>query len=368
MVAPSGGYRAARHVTPLAGKTVALILSVVALVLVLGGGTALYAYDGSREDVLAEGLEVGGVNVGGMTVRRARAAVERQLVEPLERGIAVQWRGRSFELNARRARVRVDVEGMLRQALARSREGSFVGRAVRDLTGGEIRADIPARLSYSRPAVTRLVARVKRTIDRPPKDAGVTPSTSRLYFSRARNGRSVRARALRRKVVHALLHPGDVRTLRPPIVVTRPKVRTRRQVAAKYPWYITIDRSSFRLRVFRRLRLVEDYVIAVGQAGYDSPPGLHRILDKQVNPAWHVPPDAEWAGSLRGRTIPPGVPQNPLRARWMAYAPGGFGIHGTSEVGSLGSRASHGCIRMSVPDVIDLYGKVPLGTPVYLGG
>jgi lipoprotein-anchoring transpeptidase ErfK/SrfK len=45
----------------------------------------------------------------------------------------------------------------------------------------------------------------------------------------------------------------------------------------------------------------------------------------------------------------------------------GAGIHGTSDVGSLGSAASHGCIRMSVADVTELYDQVPLGTPIYIG-
>ena len=45
---------------------------------------------------------------------------------------------------------------------------------------------------------------------------------------------------------------------------------------------------------------------------------------------------------------------------------GAVGIHGTGQPWSIGTRASHGCIRMTVPDVIDLFGRVPLGTPVLI--
>ena len=45
----------------------------------------------------------------------------------------------------------------------------------------------------------------------------------------------------------------------------------------------------------------------------------------------------------------------------------GAGIHGTDDVGSLGTAASHGCVRMSVPDVIELYDQVDVGTPIYIG-
>ena len=61
-----------------------------------------------------------------------------------------------------------------------------------------------------------------------------------------------------------------------------------------------------------------------------------------------------------------GRADNPLKARWMGIV-GGVGIHGTGAPGSIGSRASHGCIRMTVPDVIDLYPRVPVGTPVLIG-
>ena len=86
---------------------------------------------------------------------------------------------------------------------------------------------------------------------------------------------------------------------------------------------------------------------------------LHRS-----NGRWHVP-NSTWAGSLAGRLIPPG-PDDPLVARWMGIDDQGDGIHGTNEPSSIGSAASHGCIRMLVPDVIQLYSLTPLGTPVYV--
>ena len=104
--------------------------------------------------------------------------------------------------------------------------------------------------------------------------------------------------------------------------------------------------------------------VAVGMAGLDTPAGTYRIQDKQVDPAWHVP-NSPWAGSLAGQVIPGGAPDNPLKARWMGVA-NGVGIHGTAEDWSIGSRASHGCIRMHVSDVIDLYPRVSVGTLVLI--
>ena len=139
---------------------------------------------------------------------------------------------------------------------------------------------------------------------------------------------------------------------------------TTAEVADKYPTYIVVDRSSFTLTLYKDLKVEKQYTVAIGAQGFDTPEGLYSIQNKQVDPVWNVP-DSDWAGSLAGQTIPPG-PDNPLKARWMGIFDGA-GIHGTSDTASLGSAASHGCVRMAVPDVIDLYDRVDVGTPIYIG-
>jgi lipoprotein-anchoring transpeptidase ErfK/SrfK len=104
-------------------------------------------------------------------------------------------------------------------------------------------------------------------------------------------------------------------------------------------------------------------VIAVGRVGLETPAGLYQINDKQIDPSWHVPRSAR-AGSRAGRVLPPG-PADPLKAPWMGFYDGA-GIHGTDDISSLGTAASHSCIRMSIPDVIELYNLVPLHTPIFL--
>jgi len=91
---------------------------------------------------------------------------------------------------------------------------------------------------------------------------------------------------------------------------------------------------------------------------------MYRINDREVNPSWHVPKSA-WAGALAGRTIPPG-PSDPIKARWLGFW-NGAGIHGTDETWSIGHAVSHGCVRMTIADVEQLYPLVPLGTPIYVG-
>jgi lipoprotein-anchoring transpeptidase ErfK/SrfK len=186
----------------------------------------------------------------------------------------------------------------------------------------------------------------------------------RLVRRHASNGVTVRRPALVAALMAQAGSASGPRTLKVPVSVTERPDRTLNDLARRYPTVIGIDRARKVLRLYKRLRLDHRYTIAVGRQGLESSAGRYKIEEKIVNPAWHVP-TSSWAGALAGKTIPAGDPQNPLRARWMGYY-NGQGIHGTADVASLGTAASHGCIRMSVPDVKQLYSTVKVGTPVFL--
>ena len=126
---------------------------------------------------------------------------------------------------------------------------------------------------------------------------------------------------------------------------------------------VTAARSSSRST--SNLKFEKSYGIAVGQVGLETPAGLYHVQNKAINPAWTMPNSSWVAPKDRGKVVPGGTAENPLKARWLGiYA--GAGIHGTSDAGSIGSAASHGCIRMRIPDVIDLYDQVPVNAPVYI--
>jgi len=128
---------------------------------------------------------------------------------------------------------------------------------------------------------------------------------------------------------------------------------------------VTVSRSGRTARVFRSGKLVKSYRVAVGQPKYPTPVGRFAVQTMAKNPTWNVP-QSDWAGDLAGQSIPGGDPRNPLKARFIRFN-GAVGFHGTVSVGSLGTAASHGCVRMSVADVIDLYERVEIGTTVLVG-
>jgi lipoprotein-anchoring transpeptidase ErfK/SrfK len=345
------------------GKRAPFILAAVIVLLLAGGAVALYAYDSNRDDLIAKGVTVAGIDVGGMRRAEATRLLQTRLADRLNRPVAVVADGHRFHLSAERASVTTDVGGMVGEAVKASRQGNIFERSWRGLTGGHVDKAVALKLSYDDRAVRSLARHIARRIDRPAKDASVTPSGSGLQAVKSEVGLALQGSDLRDRVRHALSTPGASRRIVAHTRIVEPSVTTS-QLADKYPWYIVVNRPAFTLTVYDRLKPRKAYPVAVGRAGLETPAGLYHIQDKQVNPSWHVPNSA-WAGDLAGKVIPPG-PQDPIKARWMGIY-NGAGIHGTDETSSIGTAASHGCIRMNIPDVIALYPLVPLHTPIYVG-
>jgi len=341
-----------------------LMLAAVGAAVVVALAVGLYLYDHSRRDLVANGVTVDGLSVGGLREDAARAKIERDLGDRLNRPVTVSFGSQHWTLGPRAAALRINAANMAAQAVDVSREGSIVTRTWRGLFGGRLKREVPLAISYSHAAVRHLAAQVREAVDRPPRDATVVPSASGLAEAPSRVGLTVQSRQLSRRIEQALGGAGGARALAVPTHKVRPAV-TISQLASRYPAYIIIDRGAFRLRFYQHLKLASTYEIAVGMEGLETPAGLHHIEWKQVDPPWYVPNKA-WAGALAGTVVPPG-PQDPLKARFMSFD-GGAGIHGIdpSEYESIGHDASHGCVRMRIPDVIALYSRAPVGTPVYI--
>jgi hypothetical protein len=339
-------------------KFAAMAAVLVAAVVVAG----VYLYDRSQEGKIAGGVTIDGIDVGGMDADEAEAKVRRALLRPLDRPLRAAYRDRIWSLPAKALKVRADIAGAVAQAVEISHEGDLPTRLGRYLGGDDLEVGISADLAYSRSAVNRFVRRVAADLDRDPRDAAVSPGADALEVVASRPGRKLRDVRLTHQLREAVVGEGP-RIIHAQVHETAPEVTTA-EVATRYPSYLTLDRGSFTLRLWKDLKLAETYTVAVGQEGLETPEGLYAIEAKEENPVWHVPESA-WAGDLAGQTIPPG-PSNPIKARWMAIYEGA-GIHGTEEVESLGSAASHGCVRMAIADVEQLYEQVEVGTPIFIG-
>jgi lipoprotein-anchoring transpeptidase ErfK/SrfK len=123
---------------------------------------------------------------------------------------------------------------------------------------------------------------------------------------------------------------------------------------------IVIDKSECKLYLYQDGKLVKTYGVAVGMPQYPTPTGHFKIIVKEKNPTWNPPP-SPWAAGKE--PVPPG-PGNPLGTRWMGTSSPAIGIHGTPQAWSIGSHASHGCIRMRIKEAEDLFDRIYVGTIV----
>jgi lipoprotein-anchoring transpeptidase ErfK/SrfK len=298
-----------------------------------------------------------------MTEAEAERTVSETLVTPLDKRVVVTYDGTKYILSSDRLDVHADVGESVQDALDASQDGGLPTRIWRYATGGEVDKSLEPHVSYDETEIAKFIEQVKADVNQAPVDASVEPSGSSIEPVQGQSGITLREDDLRDEVLAAVESP-TTKTIKATVDTVEPEVTTK-DLADQYPVYLTVDRSTFQLKLWKDLKLAKTYTVAIGAEGFDTPAGEYSIQDKAVDPVWNVP-DSDWAGDLAGKTIPGGDPDNPLKARWMGIFDGA-GIHGTDDTASLGSAASHGCVRMSVPDVIDLYPQVPVGTPIYIG-
>ena len=305
------------------------VVVVASLAPVLSG-------DAAPPVLVPEGVTLAGIPIGGMSFEQAQAAVQPAFSRP----IRVVYGGRRWRLNRAKFGSSVAIaDGVSRALEARPGEA------------------VPLTAKVESAAVKRFVGALDKRISYRAKDSqlvglsGLTPQ-----ITDAEPGLQVMKAVTAQRITRALEVAEQLRVR----AAARPVAPT--VTPANFGPVIVIRRSANELRYYEGASLLHTFGVATGQAVYPTPTGQFSIVDMQLNPWWR-PPDSPWAQGLK--PIPPG-PGNPLGTRWMGLSAPGVGIHGTPDDASIGYSASHGCIRMHIPDAEWLFQHVHIGTPVII--
>ena len=334
----------------LARSSITVCCLAIAVLLPAGPAGAQPPLPGER---IAGGVTAVGIDLGGLTIDEAAARLQEIAGARVEGGvITVQAADITWTLKTADTMTQLDELQTAKRAL-------YAGR---DAAGQPV--DVPLVITFDKSVVDKFAAKIDKRLARAPRDATLKISLRRVRVTHSHAGRDINRRQLISSLRAALADPRQTRVIVPKLIAVKPKL-TADKLRKSVSTVITIDQKNFKLRLFKFGKVVKTYGVAVGQPMYPTPRGRFAIQSKQVNPTWSVP-NSPWAGELAGTTVTGGSAANPLKARWMGVS-GSVGIHGTGEDGSIGTRASHGCIRMHVSDVIALYKRVPLGTPVLIG-
>jgi lipoprotein-anchoring transpeptidase ErfK/SrfK len=275
------------------------------------------------------------VRVGGLTPSAAVAAVRKAFARPL--AVVVD-----------RSRLELDPtkfsSAYIETAVARARIAS---------AGTNVDLVVAVRGASLRAWVAAIDKRFKRA----PVEATLKLRSGKPVVSKDKPGRTLGTTRLTERIVAALR--GNTRL--PVRVHTKTVAAT--VTADAYAETIVINRSVNRLYLYDASKLRRTFGVATGQAVYPTPRGKWHIVVKYRNPWWYPPLNNSWAKGLK--PVPPG-PSNPLGTRWMGLDSPGVGIHGTNNPSSIGYSASHGCVRMQVPDAEWLFDHVDIGTTVFV--
>lgn len=300
------------------------------------------------------GVSVAGHDLGGMTETQARSVINAYVTTAGLPALTIKAPDHTFTLLAGRV-LYPDVMAMV--------DAAYASRLTP--VGGFAPVKIAPIYGVNGPAVARFVASLPPQIDRSGIDARWALSGNRLKLVASRTGRRTDVNGARSAVLTALLREAGTRTVQPavtlPVTVTQPKV-TEKQLGRA----ILVVLSERRVRLYDTVSggsIIRSYGCAVGQPAWPTPTGLFHIVQKRYMPTWVNPGDSWGAGMPP--SIPPG-PGNPLGTRAMNLDAPGIRIHGTENVDSIGTAASHGCIRLVRHDVEQLYDLVVVGTPVFI--
>jgi lipoprotein-anchoring transpeptidase ErfK/SrfK len=310
-------------------------LALLLLLLAAVCAPAAAAQTPPAEPVIAHGVTVAGKDVGGLTAAEARDALEKAYAQPVR-----------MTYKTRRWSVRPEYLGSY----------AYLDKAVAKALLAKPNAKVLLATHVHTGKVARYAAKLDTLFSRPAVNSKLLIRSGRPYLTKPVWGVDVDAAATAALITKALagLGRGPLRLQADtfPAKVNR----------VNFGPIIVIHRAARRLYLYRNTTLVRRFPIAVGMPGHVTPLGRYRVIVREKNPTWN-PPDSPWAEGLG--PIPPGV-SNPLGTRWIGTSAPAIGIHGTPVPSSVGTAASHGCIRMYMSDVEWLYERVRVGTPVII--
>lgn len=334
-----------------------LTFGTALLILCLIGVFGFYfVQDATRWGKFSPGSKVSGVSVSGLSRADAVRKVETELKGLAQKPVVLTLDGVNYSATPEQLGLHIDYSDMVDNAYRHSwalnifkrMYFSFINRP-RNVNGLLIVENNDA-------LVSQFVQKVTVEVNQPPRNAYADVTGGTPVIVPARDGYQVLQERIRDEVGKAV--NSKSRTV--PIEAQKTPASLLDNAFQKL---IIINLAAHNLTLFEREKPLAQFGIACGQSAYPTPVGQWQIVGKQMNPTWYNPGSA-WAKSMPP-SIPPGY-SNPLGLRAMPLNASGVLIHGTSNDGSIGTSASHGCIRMHMPDVIQLFDMVEVGTPVYI--
>jgi hypothetical protein len=360
VLAQTGGSVArSRHGRRRIGAGAKIALIVVCLLAVTGSGVTLaaYRYDRANLDRILPGVSVAGVDVSGMTRTEAIEAVSARTDQQLSGPITIVAGDQTWTRTAAQLGMRAQVSHAVDEAISLTATLGTAERVWHRLRDEPVGVQLELSFRTTSGPIESFVESAAESLSVKPRDASLTVVDGKVVAQHSKQGRTLAVEVARERLAQALADGSATVAL--PTKGVKPDV-----TEGNLGPTIVVRRDVNRLYFYEGLKLEKTYPVATAAAGYVTPPGSWIVVNKAENPTWYNPAPDTWGADLP-LVIPPG-PGNPLGTRAIYLNAPGIRIHGTADVNSIGTHASHGCIRMLMADVEELYPMISLGTPVYV--
>ena len=341
------------------GSVVLLVALSVLLLSVAGSAVAAYRYDRSTVSRIMPGVHIAGIDVGDMTRAEAAERVRTDVERRLSRHLVIEAGGRVWDRTLGDLGMSADVDAAVDRAMEVGRGFSWLTRVFHRVANKPVERSIDVELAFDDTPIKDFVRTAFHALKVEPTSASLALVDGEPQMLEGTPGRELKTWVSRRMLADAV--QGGVSRVELPMVAVRPEV-TEENLGRT----ITVDLSTNTLRLYDGFDVIRTYSVATAMQGYETPPGTWTIYNKVENPTWVNGAKDTWGADLPDE-IPPG-PGNPLGTRALYLDAPGIRIHGTYSDSSIGTYASHGCIRMHIPESEELYPLVPIGTKVLVYG
>jgi lipoprotein-anchoring transpeptidase ErfK/SrfK len=342
-----------------------ILIVLLATLLLLASASLAWGVvvDYQSRGLVPTGVSVAGQDLGGMTEEQARATIEEAVSTPMMRTITITGDGKTWTLDPKGI-VTVDSDAMVAAAYSPRRAATLAARLNSQLAGQPLPADIKPAYTVDSTAVATWVAQAATQVDRRPVNAKRELVKYKFEVTTSTPGATVIQPEAVARISEALTADAALssasRVVTLPVSYAKPKV-----VESSFKKAIIVSISQRKIRLYDGMKLVKTYRCAPGRPAFPTPTGDFEVVTKLANAPW-INPGSDWAKSMPAM-IPAG-PSNPMGVRKIGINYSGVFMHGipASEYSSIGTAASHGCMRMMPRDVADLFNRVTIGTPVYI--
>lgn len=353
-----------------------VILIIFAILLVIAAGLVGWVYYIEKQ---AEGIVPAGVSyannqsLAGMKEPEVSETIANAAKQLLENNIVVSLSSESadaIEANTvskpLSAFVTIDAQKMTKAAVDVRQQAPLLTRLQVDILKKTTDKNIPFAYTIDESAVSAFAKEIAKASNTSARDAEIKQVGGKIDIEDGASGFTADKKKLKSDIKAAikdtLANSQASQSLN--ISLTGKTVEPKKTTESLQSTPAIIVKLSQRsVTLYNGEKVVKTYRCAIGTPDHPTPVGNWKIVLKRKNPTW-VNPGSEWAKDMP-KTIGPG-PTNPLGMRALNLNASGIRLHGTTSLGSIGTAASHGCMRMRNEDIIDLFDRVEVGTPVFI--